>query len=227
MVLHARGITGGYDGVPIVEGVDLTVDAGEIVGLLGRNGMGKSTLLGALFGTVDRLGGAVEVGGRTLAARSPDRSAAAGVAFLPEDRGVFPSLTVAENLRLARRGHRPAIDPLEVYPMLGERAAQPAGTLSGGQQQQLGIARAILAGSALVCIDELTHGLQPSLVTRTFAALRTVADSGVGVLFVDQNPDLVTASCDRVLVMEAGRTVLDRTVEDGVLEELRRLLVLS
>lgn len=225
-VLSAQQVTAAYRGVPIVHGVDLEVAEGEIVGLLGRNGMGKSSLLGALFGLVARPSGTVAIDGRVMPPMRAELMAKAGVSFMPEDRGVIGTLTVAQNLALARRRQPPAIDPVPVYPLLTDRARQASGTLSGGQQQQLGIARAVLAGSRLIAIDELTHGLQPSMVTDTFDLLRRVADQGTGVLVVDQNPQLVAARCDRVLVMESGRITLDRRVGDGVLAEIEELLVL-
>lgn len=223
--LSVDSLTGGYGGIPIVHDVSFTVGRGEVVALLGRNGMGKSTLLRTIFGTAARMHGGVAVGGRTVSPGRPHLLAAAGASLMPEDRGVFPSLTVAQNLELARRRYRPAVDPRDVFPLLTERASQPAGTLSGGQQQQLGIARAVLAGSVLVGVDELTQGLQPSVVRDVFRMLRRIAESGVGVLVVDQNPDAVAGWCDRVLVMEGGRTVLDRPGGEGVADALRELLV--
>lgn len=226
VALRARSVVAAYRGVEVVHGVDLEVGAGEIVGVLGRNGMGKSSLLGAIFGTVDRPAGTVEIGGSAIPPRRSVQAFRAGASFLPEDRGVFPSLTVRENLALARRAGGFRFDPAETYPMLAERAGQPAGTLSGGQQQQLGIARAVLATRCLLAIDELTHGLQPSMVAHTFRLLRRVADTGAGVLIVDQNPEVVARHCDRVLVVEGGSVVFDAAVEDGVVARLRDLLVL-
>lgn len=225
-VLRARGITAAYRGIDVVHGVDLDVAEGEVVGVLGRNGMGKSSLLGALFGLVARPAGTVELDGVLIPPRRPVAMARAGASFLPEDRGVFPTLTVAENLALARRRGGSTQELAGVYPLLRSRARQAAGSLSGGQQQQLGIARAVLSARRLVAIDELTHGLQPSMVAETFALLRRVAETGAGVLVVDQNPALVAANCDRVIVIEGGAVRLDRRVGEGVLAEIRDLLVL-
>ena len=226
-VLSVRGVVAAHRGIPVVHGIDLEVAPGEIVGILGRNGMGKSSLLDAIFGIVARPSGTVAIDGREIAPLRPELIARAGVSYLPEDRGVLPNLTVAENLALARRSTPPPVDPRSVYPLLTGRAKQAAGTLSGGQQQQLGIARAVIAGSRLIAIDELTHGLQPSMVRDTFQLLRDTAVRGVGVLVVDQNPELVAASCDRVLVIEAGRVTLDKKVEEGVLAEVSELLILK
>ncbi|GGA67437.1 ABC transporter ATP-binding protein [Pseudoclavibacter endophyticus] len=211
----------------MVGGVDLEVNSGEVVGVLGRNGMGKSSLLGAIFGLVDRPGGSVEIGGTRIPARKPVAASRAGASFLPEDRGVFPSLTVAENLALAKRRGAMPFEPTEVFPMLGERARQAAGSLSGGQKQQLGVARTVLSATSLLAIDELTHGLQPSMVVETFRLLRRVADSGLGVLVIDQNPELITRHCDRVLVMEGGRVALEATVGDDTLDRVRGILALG
>lgn len=226
-LLVARGVVAAYRGVDVVHGVDLSVGEGEVVGILGRNGMGKSSLLGAIFGIVARPRGEVSFAGRVMAPARPVAWARAGAAFLPEDRGVFPTLTVAENLALARRRGATGVDPMDAYPLLTERARQRAGTLSGGQQQQLAVARTVLAGERLIAIDELTHGLQPSMVAQTFTLLREVAATGAGVLVVDQNPELVAAHCDRVIVIESGRVHLDRPVTDGVMDEVRSLLVLK
>ncbi|MFC7402317.1 ABC transporter ATP-binding protein [Citricoccus sp. GCM10030269] len=219
-------MTSGYAGIAVVHDVDLAVEPGEIVSLLGRNGMGKSTLLNSVFGTVSRLGGTVRVDGRTIPSMRPEAMSAAGASLLPEDRGTFPSLSISDNLELARRSYRPVIDPRDVFPLLTERSTQLAGTLSGGQQQQLGIARAVLAGSAYICVDELTQGLQPSVVEDVFSMLRHLAESGIGILMVDQNPEVVAQWSDRVLVMEGGRIVLNRTVDAGIGEELNELLSL-
>ena len=146
---------------------------------------------------------------------------------MPEDRGVFPTLTVEENLALAtRRSFTPAVDPREIFPLLTERRRQPAGTLSGGQKQQLGIARALLAGRRLIVVDELTQGLQPSVVRDVVAALGLVAATGVSVLVVDQHPVHTLDWCHRVLVMESGRLVLDAPIAAETRLRCHELLML-
>ncbi|MBO0877296.1 MAG: ATP-binding cassette domain-containing protein, partial [Pseudonocardia sp.] len=185
-------------------------ERGEIIGLLGRNGVGKTTLLNSVFGLCPRFGGEIRIDGVDVPPGRPEVLARAGFTLLPDDRGVFGRLTVAENLRLARRaGYVPPVDVQAVYPLLAERARQPAGTLSGGQKQQVGLARAILAGSRLIAIDEFSQGLQPSVVEDSMAALRALARSGVAVIVVEQGPDIPLRLCDRIVVMVRGSIALD------------------
>ncbi|KAB2340355.1 ABC transporter ATP-binding protein [Actinomadura rudentiformis] len=227
-MLELDGIGGGYGQAEVVRDVDLRVAEGERVALLGRNGTGKTTLLRTIFGLADRQGGHVRLAGRPVPPGRPDLLARRGAALMPEDRGVFPTLTVAENLRLAeRRSFVPAVDPCEIFPMLTERRGQPAGTLSGGQKQQLGIARAILSGRSMIVVDELTQGLQPSLVRAVLESLARIAATGVCVVTVDQHAGLLLDRCDRAIVMEAGRIVFDGPSTPGTREELDRLLAVA
>jgi ABC-type branched-subunit amino acid transport system ATPase component len=209
-MLELRDVSSGYGQASVIRDVRLQVGAGEMVGLLGRNGTGKTTLLRTIFGLADRHRGEVSFDGRPVPAGRPDLLGRWGAAMMPEDRGVFPNLSVADNLRLAtRRDHLPPVDPRDIFPLLTSRAKQPAGTLSGGQQQQLGIARAMLAGRRMIVVDELTQGLQPSLAHATLTALRKAAATGVAVLVVDQHAGALLDHCDRALVMQAGRVVHD------------------
>ena len=226
-LFRLAGLTGGYGDVPVVHDLDLEVRPGELVGVLGRNGMGRSTALRTAFGLATRFGGTVTVAGEPMPPRRPDLLARRGASLMPEDRGVFPTLTVEENLQLARvRGYRPVIEPRDVFPLLTERAGQPAGTLSGGQQQLVGLARAVLAGSRLIVVDEVTQGLQPSIVTAVMELATALASAGVGLLLVDQSPLILTRWCHRVLVMEAGRLVLDEPVTDASTARVADLLQL-
>jgi ABC-type branched-subunit amino acid transport system ATPase component len=226
-LFRLTGLTGGYGDVPVVHDIDLEVRPGELVGVVGRNGMGKSTALRTAFGLATRFGGTVTVAGEPVPPRRPDLLAQRGASFMPEDRGVFPMLTVEENLELSRvRGYRPAVDPRDVFPLLTERARQPAGTLSGGQQQLVGLARAVLAGSRLVVVDEVTQGLQPSIVVAVMELAAALATTGIGLLLVDQSPQTLTRWCHRVLVMEAGRLVLDEPVTDATAARVSDLLQL-
>jgi ABC-type branched-subunit amino acid transport system ATPase component len=149
---------------------------------------------------------------------------------MPDDRGVFPTMTVEENLQLARRrGYEPPVDVYSLFPLLTERAAQPAGQMSGGQKQQVGIARSILAGEELIAIDEFSQGLQPSLAQAALQALREVAAAGKAVLFIEQGPALPLDYADRAVGMVKGRIVLDEPItrlrEDQ--SSLTELLVIS
>ena len=148
----------------------------------------------------------------------------AGLSFLPDDRGVFPRLTVSENLALARRrGYEPPVDVTALFPVIRERRHVDAGDLSGGQKQQLGLARAMLAGEEAILVDEFSQGLQPSLVRDVLAAFRELAAAGVAVLLVDQSPDALVAAATRVLAMEKGSIVLDAPAAE-VRDDPQRLL---
>jgi ABC-type branched-subunit amino acid transport system ATPase component len=209
-MLELHTLTGGYKDTRIVTDLSLRVAPGEVVGVLGRNGVGKTTLLKSLFGLCRVFSGEVRIDGAAVPPGRPELLARAGFTLMPDDRGVFANLTVAENLRLAaRRGYRPPVDVRAVYPLLDERADQPAGTLSGGQKQQVGLARAVLAGSRLIAIDEFSQGLQPSVVDDSIAALRAVAASGVAVVLVEQGPEIPLRFCDRIIVLVKGGIVLD------------------
>jgi branched-chain amino acid transport system ATP-binding protein len=207
MLFAAENVVGGYRAIQIVNGVSLALDAGETLALLGRNGVGKTTLLRILVGLADRFAGTVTIHGQTVPARTPTAMSRLGVTFVPDDRGVFPRLSVADNLRLARLSayRKDVADPLELFPELKARLGQAAGTMSGGQQQQLAIARALATGPRLLIIDELSQGLQPSIVQLLAEALRTVTrEHGLALILVDQNPELAMRICERVAVMERG-----------------------
>ncbi|MGD0186115.1 MAG: ABC transporter ATP-binding protein [Roseiarcus sp.] len=207
MLLSARGLVGGYNAIRIVNGVSFELAAGETLALLGRNGVGKTTLLRTLVGLADRFAGEVLIDDEPIAARDPRRLARLGVAFVPDDRGVFARLTVAENVELARCvAYAPSrVDPFVLFPDLARRRGQPAGTLSGGQQQQLAIGRALATGPRLLVIDELSQGLQPSIVQDLADTLRRVTrETGLALILVEQNPQLAMRICERVVVMQRG-----------------------
>ncbi|MFI7006514.1 ABC transporter ATP-binding protein [Streptomyces sp. NPDC050145] len=227
-MLRLDALHGGYGQASVVRDVNLTVAEGEITALLGRNGAGKTTLLRTVFGLADRQGGRVTLAGRETPGGRPELLARRGASLMPEDRGVFPTLTVEENLRLAGvRGFTPAVDPYELFPMLTDRSRQAAGTLSGGQKQQLGIARAMVSGSALIAVDELTQGLQPSLVKDVLAAFTAIAATGVRILVVDQHAGLLLDRCHQAVVLEAGRVVFTGPCGPGTRHELDQLLALT
>ncbi len=223
-MIEIRELDAGYDGVPVITGLQLTLAAGEITALLGRNGMGKTTTMRTLAGQLPVIGGEIRLDGTTLRSGRADLAARAGLSFLPDDRGVFPRLTVAENLALARRrGYEPPVDVTALFPVIRERMRITAGDLSGGQKQQVGLARAILAGERAILVDEFSQGLQPSLVREVLTAFRTLADAGVAVVVVDQSPDAVVEFSTRVLAMEKGAIVLDAPAA-AVREDPKRLL---
>ncbi|KAE8766000.1 ABC transporter ATP-binding protein [Georgenia thermotolerans] len=212
-MLQLEHLTAGYGKTRIVDDIDLEIPAGEVVALLGRNGMGKTTLLRSMFGLCDVFSGSLTIDRSPLPLGRPEGLARHGLSFMPDDRGVFPNLTVEENLRLARRrSYTPPVDIYDVFPLLAERSRQLAGQFSGGQKQQLGLARAMLAGERLIVVDEFSQGLQPSVAKEALEALRTIAATGVSVLIVEQGPQLPLAYADRILGMVKGRLVFDEPV---------------
>jgi branched-chain amino acid transport system ATP-binding protein len=211
-----------YGPVPAVRGISLRVEPGEIVGLIGPNGAGKSTTLHAIVGLVPARGGDVVLGGRSLRGRSPESIARAGVALVPEGRRLFAELTVEENLRLglaARRENGSVRDALaEVYalfPVLEEFSRRHAGALSGGQQQQLAIARALVAKPSVLLLDEPSLGLAPTVVDLVFATLAQIRDRGLAILLVEQRAQRTVALADRTHVLANGELRLELTPKDA------------
>jgi len=210
-MLDIDGLTGGYRNIRIVHDVAFKVEQGGTLALLGRNGVGKTSLLRILAGLADRHSGEIRIDGRPLKPGSPADLIRTGIAFVPDTRGVFPRLTVAENMRLAGlyAYSTPKLDAFELFPDLKPRMKQPAGSLSGGLQQQLAIARAISMGPRLLVIDELTQGLQPSVIQLLVSTLRMVVERhGLALLLVDQNPGLAMELCAETMIMEHGRIAM-------------------
>jgi len=210
MLFAARDVVGGYGAIRIVNGVSFELAAGETLAILGRNGVGKTTLLRTLVGLADRFSGHVHIEGQETAPRDPRALARLGVTLVPDDRGVFARLTVAENIALARNCAyaETLVDVFALFPDLKCRRDQPAGTLSGGQQQQVAIARALATGPRLLIVDELSQGLQPSIVqSLTRALIEVTRRSGLALILVDQNPQLAMQICSRVIVMQRGEVV--------------------
>jgi branched-chain amino acid transport system ATP-binding protein len=221
MTLVVRDLEVAYSGVPAVRGVSFSVTPGEIVGLIGPNGAGKSTTLHAIMGAVPARG-EITLGGRSLRGRSPEAVARSGVALVPEGRRLFAELTVDENLRLglAARSSSQGVDDdiaevLELFPVCAEFRDRHAGALSGGQQQQLAIARALVAKPSILMLDEPSLGLAPTVVDLVFSTLRTVADRGTGVLLVEQRAQRTVALASRTHVLANGELRLTLTPEDA------------
>ena len=210
-----------YGSVPAVRGVDLTVERGELVGLIGPNGAGKSTTLHAIMGVVPLAGGDVRLAGRSIRGRAPESIARAGISLVPEGRRIFGGLSVEENLRLglAARRRNGTADPLteafELFPMLAEFRARQAGALSGGQQQQLAIGRALVAAPDLLLLDEPSLGLSPTVVDAVFAALGAIRERGVTVLLVEQRAQRTVALADRTYVLANGELRMTLTPADA------------
>jgi branched-chain amino acid transport system ATP-binding protein len=217
-LLEVIGLKVAYGGINAVKGIDFAVAAGEMVTLIGANGAGKTTTLKALTGLVHPSAGRVRYNGADITALPSHRLVALGIALVPEGRGVFPRLTVEENIdmgaycrddkREIRADHEHV---LTLFPRLAERHQQAAGTLSGGEQQMLAIARAIMGRPRLLLLDEPSMGLAPLMVQKIFETIRTIAATGVTTLLVEQNAKLALELCDRGYVMESGEiTLTDR-----------------
>jgi branched-chain amino acid transport system ATP-binding protein len=209
-VLVVEGLEVRYGAVTAVRDVSFAVDRGEIVGLIGPNGAGKSTTLHAIMGVVPAHAGELRVDGRPMRGRSPEAIAAAGVALVPEGRRIFAEFSVEENLRLglaaarARDGQDALAEMYELFPVLREFRRRHAGALSGGQQQQLAIARALVARPDVLLLDEPSLGLAPTLVNGVFAALAAIRERGVAVLLVEQRAQRTVGLADRTHVLVGG-----------------------
>jgi branched-chain amino acid transport system ATP-binding protein len=211
-LLSLSGLCAAYAGPDVLHGIDLDVAGHEIVGLAGANGAGKSTLLRALSGTVQLTGGDVKFDGRSIARRPPHARARIGLVHVPEGRELFTDLTVEENLRLGALGAGRAATTdtvLDLFPHLGPRLRQRAGSLSGGEQQMVAIGRGLMAMPRLLLIDELSLGLAPSIAQAIYASLRKLnAGTGLAMVIVDQDLWLLRGLADRVVVLQHGRIVL-------------------
>jgi branched-chain amino acid transport system ATP-binding protein len=208
--LAVDGLKVRYGAVTAVRDVSFQVAKGEIVGLIGPNGAGKSTTLHAIMGLVPAQGGSVRLAGASVLGRSPEAIAQAGMGLVPEGRRIFADFTVEENLRLGlaarrgSRGRRALAGAYELFPVLREFRRRQAGVLSGGQQQQLAIARALVAHPDVLLLDEPSLGLAPSLVDDVFAALSDIRDGGFAVLLVEQRAQRTVALADRTHVLANG-----------------------
>jgi branched-chain amino acid transport system ATP-binding protein len=205
--LEIEGLEVRYGAVHAVRGVSLTVDRGEIVGLIGPNGAGKSSTLHAIMGAVPAAGGDVRLDGRTIVGRRPEDVARAGVALVPEGRRIFAELTVEENLRLGRSSGRNGdlASVYELFPTVHAYRKRHAGALSGGQQQQLAIARALVADPQVLLLDEPSLGLAPQLVDLVFGVLDQIRAAGTAILLVEQRAQRTVALADRSHVLSNGR----------------------
>jgi urea ABC transporter ATP-binding protein UrtE len=211
-MLEVENVVAGYrSGGKVLDGVSFSLARGEIVALLGRNGMGKTTLMRTLTGQLPLQAGSIRFEGADLVGRPSYRFAQAGIGYVPQGREIFADFTVEQNLLMGVLGKdgisaRLPPDVFDVFPILGERRHQRAGTLSGGQQQQLAIMRALVGRPRLLLLDEPSEGIQPSIVDDIAATVGRIArQSGLTVLVVEQNLDFVQALASRILFMENGR----------------------
>lgn len=223
-MLRVRSLRAGYGAVEVLKGVSLHVDPGELVAIVGANGAGKSTLLAAVAGLVRPWSGSVALGGAEIAGEAAETVAGRGCVLVPEGRQLFPGLSVRDNLllggwlRVRREGRRAVerdIGAMEsLFPVLAERRHQAAGTLSGGEQQMLAIARALMSRPSLLLLDEPSIGLAPLVVKTIFATVAGLRNEGRTIMLVEQNARAALAVADRGYVMETGQVVLEGTAAE-------------
>ena len=216
MLLEVKGVTTAYQGLVAISDISLAVGEGEIVAVAGANGAGKSTLLKTIAGSERPRSGAVLFEGRDLAGTAGHRITEAGIAYVPENRRLFPRLSVSDNLRLGSylfRGKPDREEPLrrvfELFPRLQERLGQRAETLSGGEQQMLAISRALMTRPKLLMLDEPSQGIAPKLVDEIFDAVVAIRNTGTTILIVEQRLSEVLAIADRGYVLQTGRVVIE------------------
>ena len=230
-LIDVRGISAGYSGVPVVRHLDLYLEPGEVVALLGANGAGKTTTLLSISGLVKCLEGSIEVLGGPVPFGAPHKVARRGLAHVAEDRSLFFQLSVEENLKLglrgSRTGQREGMDrALDLLPALAPLMDRRAGLLSGGEQQMLAVARALVGNPKVLMVDEMSLGLAPVIVERLLPIVRRIADdANVGVLFVEQHIHMALGIADRAYVLSHGECVLEGRGSD--LHERRDLLEAS
>lgn len=216
-MLSVRNLHAHYGLSHVIQGLDLEAAPGEVIGIFGRNGVGKTTLLKTIAGWVKPTSGEISLGGRNLAGLAPEAICLCGVGLVPEDRRIFPGLTVQENLELgllqvrgrSSKAERETIARIyDRFPRLGERRKQLGTTLSGGEQQMLAMARVLVGAPKLVLVDEPSEGLAPMIVAEVFAIVRELQASGAIVLLVEQNVHEALSVTDRFIVIERGQIVL-------------------
>ena len=213
-LLEARKLHSYYGSSHVLQGVDFSIGAGEVVALMGRNGMGKTTLLRSMLGLLKSRTGEVDIDGVSATDMPPHKIARLGVAFVPENRGIFPTLTVRENLLVAAR---PAADGsawtfervMATFPALAARLGHRGNQLSGGEQQMLTIGRALLTNPRLLILDEATEGLAPLIATTIWRTIRTIRDGGIATVIVDKHFAMLAELADRCVILVKGRKVFD------------------
>jgi len=220
MTLEISNLNAGYDGTPILRDVSFSVDDGEIVGIVGRNGVGKTTLLKSIMGLLEPETGSIQYNGEELTGRSPDEHAKRSIGYVPQGRDVFPDLTVKENLLVGESvGDDDETRYEQVYdyfPILEERADQDAGTMSGGQQQMLAIGRALVGDPDLLLVDEPSEGVQPSIVQSITEDLKQInTEFDTTILFVEQNLSVIQGLAERCYAIDHG-TIVDEISDEAV-----------
>ncbi|MDS0223550.1 ABC transporter ATP-binding protein [Haloarcula sp. S1AR25-5A] len=223
-MLELDDVSAAYDTTPILREVDLSVEEGEIVGVMGKNGVGKTTLLKTVMGLLEPSEGTISYNGTDVTHASADERARSGIGYIPQGRDVFPKLTVEQNIKMGETIRADSDETLydqiyDYFPVLQERASQEAGTLSGGQQQMLAIGRALVSNPDLLLLDEPSEGIQPSIVDQISQDMQTINDDlGTTILFVEQNLGVIREMADRCYAMERG-TVVDELGPSTIAEE--------
>lgn len=227
-MLKAHDLKAGYGRIPVLHGLGFEMAAGEFTGVLGRNGMGKTTLLRALMGELPLTRGSLEMDGRDIGALAAYARARHGLGFVPQGRQIFPALTVAENLRMGcvkdlGRADAMIASVLKVFPRLQRLLDRPGGSLSGGEQQLLALARCLCGAPRLMLLDEPTEGIQPSICDEIVEALQNLRSShGIAILLVEQDIDFLCALSDRILVLEKGELIADVPTASTTSQEIAR-----
>ncbi|MFT3801523.1 MAG: ABC transporter ATP-binding protein [Burkholderiaceae bacterium] len=231
-MLRAEGLHAHYGDSHVLHGVSLTIDAGQAIGLLGRNGMGKTTLIRTIMGYLRPRTGSLSIDGRDVTGSPPETIARLGIGYVPEGRGIFPNLSVRENLVMsARPGLNGARDwtlerVFHTFPRLAERQSHGGQHLSGGEQQMLSIGRALMTHPRLLILDEATEGLAPLVVAEIWRVIAAIRETGIATLIVDRDYRMVLSQTDRAIVLEKGRVALagESTVLRGDRQALAGLL---
>ncbi|MGF6768353.1 urea ABC transporter ATP-binding protein UrtE [Paraburkholderia sp. GAS199] len=212
-LLEVSGVEAGYGGGRVLNGVSIAVGRGEVLALIGRNGVGKTTLMRALIGLIKLDAGEIRLGGEAIGHEKPYARAQKGMGYVPQGREIFGALTVAENLQVGAQANRKQAAQMRervvnYFPILKKRYTQKAGTMSGGEQQQLAIARALISAPKVLLLDEPSEGIQPSIVDLIGETLQEIAgETGIGVVLVEQDMGMVERIATRCCVMDKGRVV--------------------
>ncbi|MGD9914265.1 MAG: ABC transporter ATP-binding protein [Rhizobiaceae bacterium] len=218
-MLTVEKVKSGYGSIPVLTGLSLSINKGEFVGILGHNGMGKTTLLKTLIGVIPATGGRITFEGSDVTRAAPHRRARLGIGYVPQGRGILPGLTVRDNLLFAAaavgaRGNNRLEPVLEDFPRLKNYLDRPGGALSGGEQQLLALARTLIQHPKIVLLDEPTEGIQPSIIDEIVDKLKALRQrGGLTILLVEQNVDFIRALSDRVLLIQKGAIVNEFSVD--------------
>ena len=232
IILSTIKLRSGYGGKPVLQGIDMDVREGEIVAVIGRNGVGKSTLMRCLIGLLDTWRGTITFMDQDVTSLQADARARAGFGYIPQGRDVFPQMSVEENLQVGEliggpKGKKLPELVYEYFPRLKERRRQVAGTMSGGEQQQLAIGRALIGNPSLMILDEPSEGVQPSIVQHICEALKSFrSELGTTIVFVEQNLDTILAIAERCYIMEKGKITRSLAGDDVNADNVRAQLLL-